>query len=88
MQGQTAFNLLLWTSLTFASLLCHGWGEKCTTNDHAPTEQQSQIDSLPVKSDHFFVFMTVVPSGKARTSLILSYLTPTSLALPFFFCNC
>ncbi|KAM5569885.1 uncharacterized protein ABKV19_017080 [Rosa sericea] len=43
MQGQTAFKLLLWTSLTFASLLCHGWGEKCTTNNHAPTVQQSQV---------------------------------------------
>ncbi|KAJ4723036.1 tapetum determinant 1 [Melia azedarach] len=36
-----AFKLLLWSSFTFASLLHHGEGEKCSGND--PTLQQTQV---------------------------------------------
>ncbi|CAB4294183.1 unnamed protein product [Prunus armeniaca] len=43
MHCHPAFKLLLWTSLTFASLIPHGWGEKCTNNGQAPTVQQTQV---------------------------------------------
>ncbi|XP_009339906.2 uncharacterized protein At1g05835 [Pyrus x bretschneideri] len=41
---QPAFMLLLCTSLTLASLFPYGWGAKCSTNEEAPTVQQTQVE--------------------------------------------
>ncbi|TQD82154.1 hypothetical protein C1H46_032299 [Malus baccata] len=43
MHCQSAFHLLLCTSLILSSRFPHGWGAKCSTNEGAPIVQQTQV---------------------------------------------
>ncbi|POO04186.1 PHD finger protein [Trema orientale] len=45
MQDQPTYKLILWSLVTLSSLLCQGWAAKCAANDHAPTVQQTQVET-------------------------------------------
>ncbi|CAN6725528.1 unnamed protein product [Malus baccata var. baccata] len=61
MHCQSAFNLLLCTSLTLSSLFPHGWGAKCSTNEGAPICPMCAIINVHLK------FNTALPLAPLQT---------------------